>query len=629
MLRRLSKYGLGIWAALVMTAGTGRAQDNKDADLRALIEQQNKQIQELKARLDAVTPAAQPAATNGADPTQPNLDEAAVKKIVADYLKDNPGAGMPPSVQTGYSPAGGFVIRSAPDPPYVQWDDDCRIPFELRFRGRIQLDYYNYRVTDDISHLTNKTVTQNANSVRQANESVLEIKRLRLIWEGTVWDPNLRYHFELDGNTRGLNAIQNNKVIQTGGSTDPDDASTSSIGGGATVDHAVRLFSAYVAYDFHGLCSEKGCGPDCPEGSVKYTPTYTLIVGKLKPFMSFEEVMGSGNEQMVEYAMTEWFFDADDDNLLMGAGTQIHAAEDRFYLQALITNGNESQFPATQMDDYPGFNLGFWYDFGGNWNQQRKKWDLYGDTWSDIDYSYNPVVRVGACTDIVPEDRRSLYGDDEQSRVYVMPGAPQGGSRLINLLNGDGAALGGHNAVDKFDYYTYETFASLHWRGFSLTNDWFFRSLNDFRTVPSGKGNIIYQDAGGNNSLFPTHGLFDYGMVLQGGYFIVPRKWEIVGRWSWINGDSGNIQGDGKFTTTTVPGVAGTVRVYQDAFHEYSEAREFAVGVNYYWKRQLFKWQTDFSVYQGGNPAGGGASAAGFIPGSDGWLLRTQIQMAF
>ena len=39
------------------------------------------------------------------------VDPDAVKKIVADYLKDNPGAGMPPSVQTGYSTTTGFVIR--------------------------------------------------------------------------------------------------------------------------------------------------------------------------------------------------------------------------------------------------------------------------------------------------------------------------------------------------------------------------------------------------------------------------------------------------------------------------------------------------------------------------------------
>ena len=630
------RWLLGVCAALLLNAAAARAGDS-DAELRALIEQQNRQIQELKQRLDATAPREGEAVASdkkqGAAEGDKKLDESAVKKIVADYLKDNPGAGMPPSVQTGYQLGQGFVIRSAPDPTYVKWDDEAKIPFEMRFRGRIQLDYYNYKVTDKFNHVFGTpNANQNSNSVRQADFSQLEVKRLRLIWEGTAFDPDLRYHFELDGNTRGLGGFQNNKVIQTAGSFDPNTSATSPIGGGVTVDHAVRLFSAYVAYDFHGCASYKGCGPDCPEGSVKYSPTYTLIVGKFKPFMSFEEVMGSGNEQMVEFAMTEWFFDADDDNLLMGAGTQIKALEDRFYLQAIITNGNESQFPNTQMDKLPGFNVGFWYDFGGSWNSERQRWDLYGDTWADLNYSCKPVLRVGGATNIVPLDRRSLYGDLEQSRVFVVPGGPQGGTRLINLLSGDGSALNGRNAVDEFDEYTYEAFASLHYKGFSLTNDWFFHNLNNFRTVPAGLGNIIYTDNAStpHNYLFPANrGLFDYGMVLQSGYFVVPKKWEVVARWSWIRGESGDLFGNGQFTTVTVPGVTGPVRVAQDAFHNFHEAREFAIGVNRYWKGQLLKWQTDFSVYDGGNPAGGGQSPAGFIAGSDGWMFRTQIQLAF
>ena len=46
---------------------------------------------------------------------------------------------MPPGVQTGYTPTGGFFVRSTPGPNYVKWDDDCRIPFDLRVRGRLQL----------------------------------------------------------------------------------------------------------------------------------------------------------------------------------------------------------------------------------------------------------------------------------------------------------------------------------------------------------------------------------------------------------------------------------------------------------------------------------------------------------
>ena len=616
---------------VVLLAGTGAVRaDDETQELRRLIQQQGQQIQQLQQQLQTTqiqaasqTEAAKP------DDGKAKIDDAAVKKIVSEYLKENPGAGMPPSVQTGYASGQGFMIRSAPDPKFVKWDDECRIPFELRFRGRIQLDYYRYKTTDLTNHVTNRLQFQNALSDRQADFSQLEIKRLRLIWEGSAFDPNLRFNFTLDGNTRGLAGVQNNKVIETGGAFDPNGNALSPTGGGVTVDHSVRLFEGWVAYDFHGCASERGCGPDCPDGSYKYAPTYTIIAGKLKPFFCIEEVLGSANEQMVEYSMADWYFDADDDNLMMGVGTRIKALDDRFYLQAIVTNGNESQFPNVQMDQYPGFNLGFWYDFGGSWNAERKKWDLFGDSLSDIDYSCAPVLRVGAAINLVPMDRRSLYGDDEQSRVFVMPGGPQGGTRIINLLNGDGATPNGSHAIDKFNYQTYDVFAAFKYRGFSLWNEWYLRDLTGFKSPIPGRDAIIYQDTTGANALFPRHALLDYGSTVQGGYFVIPKKLELTARFSFVRGESGDVNGNGRFRTIAVPGVTGPVRVYQEAFRNFHEAREVAVGFNYFFWRELVKWQTDFGIYDGGNPAGGGQSPAGFIAGSDGWMLRTQLQFAF
>ncbi len=644
------RYLVGSCAGLLVSAGMSLAEENaadKDAELRALIQEQGKQIQLLKQQLDAQKTHQIALPANNQDGGQKKLpyvlDDDTVKKILDNYMRENPGAGMPSGVQTGYKWGSGFSIASAPDPKYTNWDDDSKIPFELRFRGRIQLDYYNYKVTDKTNHQTNLPANQNSNSVRQADFSQLEIKRLRLIWEGCAFSPNLKYNFTLDGNTRGLGGVQNNKVIQTAGNFDPNTSPTTFTtaagtqaavtGGGVTVDHAVRLFEGWVSYDFHPCWGSKGCGPECCDGTYKYVPTITAIAGKLKPFMCIEEVLGSANEQMVEYSMADWFFDADDDNLLMGAGVRVKAFDDRFYMQAIVTNGNESQFPNTQMDNLPGFNAGFWYDFGGSWDCDKKRWNLFGDCLSDVDYSCKPVLRVGAETDIVPMNRRSLYGDDEQSRVFVTPGGPQGGTRLINLLNGDGTAASpvGSHAVDAFDQYIFGAFACFKYKGFSLWNEWYLRDLNNFRTTPNGRGNIIYQDTLGNNSLFPTHALLDYGSTLQGGYFVVPKKLELTARFSFVRGESGDVNGDGgtHFHTVAVPGVTGPVRVYDHAFRNFHEAREFAVGFNYFFHRQLLKWQTDFSIYDGGNPAGGGQSPAGFIAGSDGFMVRTQLQLAF
>jgi hypothetical protein len=333
--------------------------------------------------------------------------------------------------------------------------------------------------------------------------------------------------------------------------------------------------------------------------------------------------------------MASLMFSADDDTRQMAAGCQLKALEDRLFVQLLLTNGSEGLFvPAPQLDQYPGFIGGWWYDLGGAWNEERKAWDLFGDSLADLDYSCCPVARVGGCVNLVPMDRRSLYGDAEQARYFTMPAAP-GGTRLINVLNGDAGLPAGSHAVDRFDAYTYTAFAAAKYRGFSVCNEWWLRQLDNFHATPNGRGDIIYQSTLGpggaaRNALFPPNrALFDYGMDLSAGYFLIPKHLELVARWAWIRGQSGDINGNGRFTTRTVPGVTGPVQVVNGAFSNYHEANEYTVGVNYYFHRHFLKWQTDFSIYNGGNPAAGGTSIAGYIPGLDGWLVRTQLQLAF
>jgi hypothetical protein len=246
------------------------------------------------------------------------------------------------------------------------------------------------------------------------------------------------------------------------------------------------------------------------------------------------------------------------------------------------------------------------------------------------------VVRVGGSVNLIPMDRRSLYGDAEQSRFFVLPAGP-GGTRLINVLNGDGSGatpLGSH-AVDRFDAYSYNAFVGGKYHGFSLYSEWWLRTLNNFHTTPNGLGNIIYQDTLGPgrtaaNALFPAdRGLVDYGMSLQAGYFLIPKKLEVAAQWSWLRGQSGDINGKGTFRTVEVPGVAGPVHVVDGAFRQFHEANEYTIGLAYYFKRHLLKWQADLSWYEGGNPAGNGLAATGYLLGADGWLLRTQLQLAF
>ncbi len=648
---------------LLAGAGLGRA-ENSDAELRRLIEQQRqmlenqkRRLEQMRQQLDQVEKQRSAPVAAGGDPASAAAakdlgapDPDAVKKVVGDYLKDNPGAGMPPSVQTGFFSGQGFVIRSTANPDYVKWDDESRIPFSLSTRMRLQMGYYFYKVTDDANHETGAhQQAQDANAHRFADLSTLAIKRANLIFDGTAFDPDLHFHMELFSSTRGLPGFQNNKVIQTGGAFDPNASGTSGTGGGVLVDHAVALFDTWISYDFHGCASQKGCGPDCPEGSYQYAPTYTLIAGKMKPFFGLEEYLRNSNLQFVELSMAELYFSADDETRIMAAGMQVKAFEDRFFTQMILTNGSDGSFlPATQADELPGFILGFWYDLGGTWNPQKKSWDLFGDCLSDIDYSCHPVARLGGCLNLAPMDRRSLYGDGEQSRWFVMPAGP-GGTRLINLLNGDGSStatlLRGAHAVDAFDAEEYSAFAALKYRGFSLSDEFYVRNLNDFKAPPNGFDQIWYTYVDPRTkttvtALFPNKTLVDYGNQVEGGYFVLPRKLELVARWSWISGDSGDVLGNTHQTPTVFSAPSGVpskipagltrVQVNPGAFSNYHEASEYTFGVNYFFRRHFLKWQTDFSLYQGGNPVGASGQSLGtFIGGLDGYGVRSQVQLLF
>jgi hypothetical protein len=620
-------------AALFGLAGPTLAQDQPpdQAALKALIEQNAKQIGELQHQIDARDAAPAPPADRG----RVVIDERAVQNIVADYLSANPGAGMPPSVQVGYFGGQGFVIRSAPA-KYIPWDDESKIPFELNIRGRIQIAYYGYKVTDSLNHLTGQQVRPAV-----ADFSQIEAKRAQLFFTGTAFTPDLRYHIRLHGDTRGLPATPSNGAIATTGAFEPNGQAPSAASG-ALVDHALRLFECWVAYDFHPCCASQGCGEDCCDDTSKYAPTFTLTAGKMKPFFGLEEILGNQNEQFVEFSMADLMFDADGDNRLMAAGFQYKALEDRLFAMGIVTNGAENLTPNSSLDNLPGAIFGIWYDLGGSWNSERKAWNLFGDCISDIDYSCNPVARLGGCVDVVPLGRRSQYGDGETQRYYTTNPQPRG-TRIINLLNGDAAAANapnspnGSHAVDAFDVYTYNVFAAAKYRGFSFLNEWWFRSINNFQAAPGSGNNIIYSVAGVNgaggtpaNYLFPAgKAFFDYGTDLQAGYFLIPKKLEVAVRWSWITGDSGDPFGNGRFTTIAVPGVAGPVRVATGAFTHSHEAQEYTFGVNYYFKRHLWKWQTDLGYYRGGNPAAEGSSLAGFISGVDGYMLRSQIQLFF
>src|SRR4029077_16080831 len=100
---------------------------------------------------------------------------------------------------------------------------------------------------------------------------------------------------------------------------------------------------------------------------------------------------------------------------------------------------------------------------------------------------------------------------------------------------------------------------------FSLLSDSWVRTINNIRGEKNANNSnrpILYSvnDVGSNTlnrvGLLNTHPLFGCGPLIQAGYFVIPKKLELCARYSWLRGESGDIRGNGTFTTLTPAQVA-------------------------------------------------------------------------
>ena len=135
----------------------------------------------------------------------------------------------------------------------------------------------------------------------------------------------------------------------------------------------------------------------------------------------------------------------------------------------------------------------------------------------------------------------------------------------------------------QYDVSLYAIDASMKYRGWSSTMEYYFRSVSDIQgtNVPD---------------------LFDHGFWFQIAKFVIPGKLQATGRWSRVVGDSGNLGGLNK------------------------SSDEVACGFTYYFRGQNAKLTIDATNING---APIDSSALDLSPGDNGWLVRTQIQFAF
>ncbi len=148
------------------------------------------------------------------------------------------------------------------------------------------------------------------------------------------------------------------------------------------------------------------------------------------------------------------------------------------------------------------------------------------------------------------------------------------GQTLASILPAD---------ANQYTVNLYSVDASMKYLGWSASFEYYFRQVGDIQgaAVPD---------------------LFDHGHWLQFGKFMVPEKFQLLARWSRVEGNSGTLGGANQ------------------------QSEEISGGFVWYVRDQHAKFSVD-ATHLDGAPIS--SSALDIFPGDAGWQLRTQIQFAF
>ena len=283
--------------------------------------------------------------------------------------------------------------------------------------------------------------------------------------------------------------------------------------------------------------------------------------GRYKVPFSFARFMSSREFQFSDRSMGSMYFDLNR-SMAWGLGGRSQWRgmpliwETSLY-NGFVTGGAETgSFGA--LDDNFAFSARIFAFPMGDWG---------AGTLADFDWHETLATRVGAAYAGTTIGRE---GSTEFNMIRVV----DSGNRLGNLLP---------DAVDEYHVDTFCVDASCKYRGWSATSEYYFRNISGFQGAE-------------------LPGLFDHGFWLQVGKFVVPRKLELLSRWSRVVGTSGTLGVD------------------------HQSADELAGGCVWYFRDQHAKLTVD-ATWLNGAPIN--SSALDISAGAIGWLVRTQIQFAF
>jgi hypothetical protein len=290
----------------------------------------------------------------------------------------------------------------------------------------------------------------------------------------------------------------------------------------------------------------------------EFDKAFNLFLGKAFVPGNRDWLNGSTRTRFVDRSMTTTFFRPDRTIGLWAIGEPV---KDVFY-RVMVGNGIQTaDVTFDDIDTQFVYSASSWMNLGD-----------YGSGYSDLEWHECPAAQIGHSFTYAGNHGGDDRGLPLEEEAFVRL---SDGTRLTQI-----GALAPGVIVDDFNTSLYAVDAAFKYAGFSCNGEYSFRWVNDIQ---------------GDGAL-PITSMFDHGFYVEGGYMLIPERFELNVRTSQIYGDFG-------------------------------DAEEYAAGANWF-INGTHNWKLSFDAAKI-NDCPTSNSGANYRAGDDGVLFRTQLQAAF
>jgi len=316
--------------------------------------------------------------------------------------------------------------------------------------------------------------------------------------------------------------------------------------------------------------------PDLEDALVDfaYFPAAALQVGQYKVPFDRQELTSSGAQQFVDRAITNARYTFARDQGVTLHGVLGAEKAEWFEYHAGVFNGNGRNKADNDNTEHLGVARLYWTPMGP-----------FKYSESDTDNTPKPMIAIGTAYAYNPVTSSSTSVANLTTQ-FPNPANP---AQMVDVVTGSRSTLTESNA----DIHRLTADAQLKWRGLYLVGDVFFEDRENklprvTRTDFNAAGKALSTTAGAGTTPGTQHTI---GVLTQAGYFIIPKRVELAGRYALVNPDGKN-----------------------------NKQQEVRGAINWFLFAHNMKLQTDFGTIMTQQAAGGDRKD---------FEARTQFQLIF